>query len=115
MVKVYNQYKDQGFTIFSVSLDGLDSRMAARLGEDKVEAAMDRSKQAWIKAIEQDNLTWPYHVSDLKKWQSAAAATYGVRSIPRAFMIDREGRIASTKVRGAEQIEAALQDLLTQS
>ncbi len=92
VVKVYEKYKSQGFTVFSVSLDG--------------------SKQRWESAIEQDKLTWPYHVSDLKKWQSAPAALYGVRSIPRAFLIDREGKVASTEVRGAEQIEAALKKLL---
>lgn len=112
VVKVYNQYKDQGFTIFSVSLDGIDDRTAARLGADRVEEARERTRQAWIKAIEQDNLTWPYHVSDLKKWQSSAAGLYGVRSIPRAFMIDREGRIANTSVRGAAAIESALVELL---
>ena len=112
VVKVYNKYKDQGFTIFSVSLDGIDDRTAARLGADRVDEARERSRQAWVRAIEQDNLSWPYHVSDLKKWQSSAAGLYGVRSIPRAFMIDREGRIANTSVRGAESIEKALLKLL---
>jgi len=112
VVKVYNKYKDQGFTIFSVSLDGIDNRTAARLGADRVDEARERSRKAWEKAIAQDKLTWPYHVSDLKKWQSSAAGTYGVRSIPRAFMIDREGRIANTGVRGAEDIENALIELL---
>lgn len=112
VVKVYNKYKDQGFTIFSVSLDGVDARMAARLSPEQVEEARERTRESWKKAIAQDNLTWPYHVSDLKKWQSSAAGTYGVRSIPRAFMIDREGRIANTKVRGAEAIESALKELL---
>jgi len=35
VVNVYNKYKDQGFTVFSVSLDGLDSRTKARYqGQD---------------------------------------------------------------------------------
>ncbi len=88
VVAVYNKYKDQGFTVFSVSLD--------------------RTKDSWVRAIEQDNLSWPTHVSDLQYWNSAAAKLYGVRGIPATFLIDREGKIAATGLRGATQIEAAL-------
>jgi len=113
VVEVYKEYKDRGFTIFSVSLDGADSRTRARLGsDDRIDSYLERSKQNWVQAIQQDNLMWDYHVSDLKKWESSAAAKYGVRSIPQTFLIDREGKIAETGLRGAEQIESALQGLL---
>ncbi|MCB0653293.1 MAG: TlpA family protein disulfide reductase [Saprospiraceae bacterium] len=92
VVKVYEKYKNKGFTVFSVSLDG--------------------SKERWADAIQQDKLSWPYHVSDLRKWQSGPAATYGVRSIPRAFLIDRDGNVAATSVRGAEELEEELIKLL---
>lgn len=108
VVKVYNKYKSQGFTIFSVSLDGIDNTSAARLDEAQKAKMLESQKGRWINAINQDNLTWPYHVSDLKKWDCAPARAYGVRSIPRAFMINREGIIVSTKVRGAAMIEAEL-------
>ncbi len=108
VVKVYNKYKDKGFTIFSVSLDGIDNTTAARLDETQKAKMLESQKGRWINAINQDNLTWPYHVSDLKKWDCAPAKAYGVRSIPRAFMIDRDGIIVSTKVRGAAMIEAEL-------
>ena len=108
VVKVYNKYKDQGFTIFSVSLDGVDNRTKQRLDSEQQQKMMTSQKQRWVSAIAQDNLTWPYHVSDLKKWDCAPAREYGVRSIPRAFMINREGVIVSTSVRGAQQIEAEL-------
>lgn len=108
VVKVYNKYKDQGFTIFSVSLDGVDDRTASRLDAGQLAQMKESQKQRWISAIQQDNLTWPYHVSDLKKWNCAPAQAYGVTSIPRAFMIDRDGIIVSTKVRGAQQIEQEL-------
>ena len=92
VVKVYDKYKDQGFTVFSVSLDGSTDR--------------------WKKAITQDKLSWPYHVSDLKKWGSAPAKQYGVSSIPKTFMIDRDGKIASIGLRGAHAIEAELKKIL---
>ena len=92
VVKIYDKYKDKGFTVFSVSLDGSTDR--------------------WKKAIEQDQLAWPYHVSDLKKWKSTPAREYGVSSIPKTFMIDKEGKIAAIGLRGASSIENELKKLL---
>ncbi len=113
VVKVYKKYKDKGFTVFSVSLDGVDSRTKSRLKtQEQVDQMIAQGKQRWINAIKKDGLEWPYHVSDLKKWDNAAARQYGVRSIPRAFLIDREGKIVSTSVRGAEQLEAELLKVL---
>lgn len=80
VVKVYEKYKDKGFEILSVSLD--------------------RDKNRWLQAIEQDNMDW-LHVSDLKFWQSVAAKTYGVSSIPYTVLVDREGKIIASRLRGA--------------
>lgn len=112
VVEVYNRYKEQGFTVYSVSLDGLDSRSAARYKPEDMDRAMEGQKQRWVSAIEQDGLIWDYHVSDLKKWESAAGRSYGVSSIPRTFLIDREGKIAAVNLRGAAAIEAALKQAL---
>lgn len=112
VVAVYNKYKNKGFTVFSVSLDGMDSRSATMMQPDQAKQMAEASKQRWIEAIQQDGLTWEYHVSDLKKWEAAPAAVYGVSGIPRAFMIDREGNITSTNVRGAAAIEAEILKLL---
>lgn len=112
VVKVYNKYKDKGFTVFSVSLDGVDDRRKARYTPDQLEKQLAAQKKRWVDAIEKDNLSWQYHVSDLKHWSSLPAKTYGVSGIPRAFMIDREGKIAHTGLRGAAAIEQALQGLL---
>ncbi|MBI1225457.1 MAG: redoxin domain-containing protein [Bacteroidetes bacterium] len=113
VLKAYNTYKDQGFTVFSVSLDGIDSRMEQMIGNDpaKLKEAKENEIKKWKGAIEQDGLIWPTHVSDLKKWECAPARAYGVSSIPRAFLIDKEGRIAATGMRG-EQLEETLKKLL---
>lgn len=113
VVEVYNRYKDQGFTVYSVSLDGLDSRGRARFqDESTLQQALKGQEQRWVNAIQQDGLSWEYHVSDLRKWESVAGRSYGVRSIPRTFLIDREGKIAAVNLRGAGQIEQALKALL---
>ncbi len=109
VVSVYNKYKDKGFTIFSVSLDGVDDGIRQRVSSpQEIQNMVQSTKQNWIAAIQTDKLTWEHHVSDLKRWDSAAAALYGVRSIPRAFMVDREGKIVNTNIRGAEMLEQEL-------
>jgi thiol-disulfide isomerase/thioredoxin len=91
VVKMYEKYKNKGFTVYSVSLD--------------------ESKDAWIKAINADNLSWPNHVSDLKGWQSEAAAAYSVSAIPATFLLDKEGNIVAQNLRGPE-LEQKLQEIL---
>jgi thiol-disulfide isomerase/thioredoxin len=93
VVRAYQKYKDKGFTVFSVSLD--DNR--------------DR----WIAAIQQDQLIWENHVSDLKGWNSSAAKLYGVKSIPSTFLLDKNGKIVATNLRGME-LEIKLEQLLAQ-
>jgi thiol-disulfide isomerase/thioredoxin len=95
VVKAYEKYKDQGFTVFNVYLDGLDERTKRRFPEDQWDKQLEISKKRWLDAIKKDQLIWDNHVSDLKKWDSAAAALYGVRSIPTTFLIDRDGIIVA--------------------
>ena len=88
VVNAYNKYKKakfksaDGFEVFSVSLDSDVAR--------------------WASAIAQDQLVWKWHVSDLKRWQSEAAAMYGVNSIPMSFLIDENGVIVGKNLRGFE-------------
>lgn len=112
VVKVYDQYKDEGFTIYSVSLDGLDSRRTQNMDAEQVKRGTENSKNRWVQAIEQDKLSWPYHVSELKKWDSTAGRNYGVTGIPKTFLIDREGKIAAVGLRGAASIERALKEVI---
>ena len=112
VVSTYERYKDKGFTVFSVSLDGLDDRTLARFtSQEQVDQQMEAQKNRWISAIAQDRLSWPYHVSDLKKWNSLPAQTYGVRGIPKTYLIDRDGTIAAVNPRGPA-LEPALTGLL---
>jgi len=81
VVAVYNDYHDKGFNVLGVSLD--------------------RDKDDWLKAIEDDQLTWT-QVSDLNFWENEAAQLYAVNSIPTNFLLDSEGVIIATNVRGEE-------------
>jgi peroxiredoxin len=87
VVRAYEKFKDDGFEVFSVSLDSDVNR--------------------WKQAIEQDQLVWPNHVSDLAGWRNDAAREYGVSSIPHTMLIDRDGSILATHLRGSG-VESAL-------
>lgn len=82
VVALYNKYKDKGFTVLSVSLDN--------------------NKDAWLAAIQKDKLSWPYHVSDLRGWQNEAAKQYMVTGIPFTVLVDQQGNIINTKLRGPD-------------
>ena len=111
VVETYKKYKSKGFTVYSVSLDGINPRIMKRLKTDEAIAEqMDKAKQKWIRAIEKDGLLWAEHVSDLKYWNSVAAKTYGVRSIPQTFLINRDGTIAAINPRN--NLEEALLKIL---
>jgi thiol-disulfide isomerase/thioredoxin len=98
VVAAYKKYKDEkfkkvgckGFTIFSVSLD--------------------KDKTSWKNAIAKDSLSWPYHVSDLKYWNNAAAVEYGVNFIPFNYLIDKNGIVLAKNLRGTD-LETKLEEL----
>lgn len=92
VVKLYNEYHDKGFNIIGVSLD--------------------KSKSKWKKAIKDDGLSW-YHISNLKGWQEPIAGKYNVRSIPRTFLVDENGKIIAKNLRGKalrDKVEELLGD-----
>jgi peroxiredoxin len=90
VVAAYKKFNNKGFTVFGVSLD--------------------KDKEKWFQAIAKDGLTWK-HVSDLQGWDNAAAKQYGVMSIPANFLIDKEGKIVASGLRG-EALTAKLEELV---
>lgn len=62
----------------------------------------DENAGAWKRAIHDDLLRGPIHVSDLNGWNSPAMADYGVRSIPHNVLVDPDGKILAVKLRGGE-------------
>lgn len=113
VVRTYKKYKKQGFTVYSVSLDGIDDRrLASMQGKpDQLKQALDGQRMRWTSAIKQDQLEWEYHVSELKGWSTQAAIKYGVNSIPRTFLLDRDGKIRYMNLRGP-QLEEKVKELL---
>lgn len=86
IVALYRKYRDKGFSVFGVSLD--------------------KKKENWLKAIEDDQLEWA-QASDLAFWDTEAAALYGVRFIPSNLLIDPSGVIVARNIKG-DELEATL-------
>lgn len=88
VVAAYNRFKDKGLEIIGVSFDS--------------------KKLQWSAAVEKLGMTWP-QMSDLKGWESSAAAVYGIRSIPSNILIDPQGKIVAMDLR-----ENRLQEVLAE-
>ena len=90
VVKAYNDYHSKGFEVIGVSFDN--------------------DKDAWQQAIAQLSMPWP-QMSDLKGWESAAAAAYSIRAIPSNVLLDEKGTIVAKDLRG-DDLSAKLAELL---
>jgi thiol-disulfide isomerase/thioredoxin len=91
LVKLYNKYNNKGLKVFSVSLD--------------------KTKESWVKAIEDDGLSWALHVSNLEYWQDPIAKLYNITAIPSSFIVNSEGRILAKNLRGID-LENKIKELL---
>lgn len=90
VVAAYKKFRDKNFTILGVSLD--------------------QDRQKWLNAVQQDNLTWT-QVSDLKGWQNEVAQKFKIQSIPQNILIDPNGKIVGSNLRGV-MLEYRLSKLL---
>ena len=90
VVAAYNNFKDKNFTILGVSLDN--------------------DKTAWLNAIKTDKLTWK-HISDLQQWRSSVVADYGIEGIPYNVLLNPNGEIIASNLRGP-QLQSKLAELL---
>jgi peroxiredoxin len=79
LVKLYDEFKNQGFEIVAVSLD--------------------QNRKAWLQAIKQDGLTYT-QLLDARGADSEVANTYGISEIPTSFLIDKQGRLQERNLHG---------------
>jgi thiol-disulfide isomerase/thioredoxin len=93
LVKAYDLYHNKGFEIYQVSLD--------------------KTRDAWVKGIQEDKLGRWIHVSDIMYWNSIVVPLYRIESIPANYLLDRQGRIIASNLRG-EQLEIRLAEIFNQ-
>ena len=85
LVRLYKSYNKDGFDIIGVSLD--------------------RTKEQWEQAVEDDNLLWT-QVSNLNFWNDPIARRYSIRAIPQSFLINKEGVVIGKNLRGNDLEES---------
>lgn len=90
LVKLYEEFKDQGFEIVAVSLD--------------------QNRKAWLQAIKQDGLTYT-QLLDPRGSSSEIANTYGIYQIPTSYLIDKQGRLQDKDLHG-NALKNKVKDLL---
>src|SRR5215213_9705262 len=79
VLKAYEKYHGQGFEIIGISLDQDKEKLTSFMKEKK--------------------MTWPQYF-DGKGWQNKLAGKYGVDSIPMTYLVDKEGKIIASELRG---------------
>ncbi len=89
LVETYRKFHPKGFEIYQVSLD--------------------KDRENWVSAIRNDHLDW-IHVSDLKYWNSMVVPLYNISSIPSNYLLDRDGKIIDSNLRG-EQLSQKLNEI----
>lgn len=79
IVSVYKKYHDKGLNVVGVSLD--------------------KTADAWKKAIADDGLDWN-HISNIAYFDDEIAKLYNIDAIPAAFLLDENGVIVAKNLRG---------------
>jgi peroxiredoxin len=89
LVKIYNEYKDENFSIGNgFSIYGI---------------SLDKDKKLWANTIDKNKLSW-INVSDVKSWKSETVKIYNIRAIPACFLIDGNGIIIAKNLRGKQMV-----------
>jgi peroxiredoxin len=86
----YEKFHDKGFEIVGISLDS--------------------ERETLDRFLEKEAMTWP-QTTDGRGWDSRLVRQYGIMSIPATYLLNREGRIVATDLRG-EDLENELSKLL---
>ena len=83
MVKLYREFHDKAY-------NGADNFEILSIG---IETNEDR----WLRAIEKDNLYWPWHYSSFQNFDEPLAKELSIRQIPTKLLVDESGYVISVK------------------
>lgn len=95
LVELYNRFNEKPFKDAS--------------GFEIVSIGLERSKVNWEKAIQSDQLSWPYHIMEAGSFESPVVQAYGVRQIPTKFLINPDGVLMAVDP-SFEEIAKLLED-----
>ena len=90
LVAIYDNYHGQGLGIIGISLDS--------------------NADDWQQAVQQQHMTWP-QFSELKGWESTVVSTFDVNAIPHTIVVNSQGEILATGLRGEELANVVAKEL----
>jgi thiol-disulfide isomerase/thioredoxin len=87
---LYTKYKDQGFDVVSISIDD--------------------SRQAWVKAMDEEQMPWQQLLSPDKQ---NTMKTFLFSGIPTLYLVDREGKIVGSYTGFTDHVQQRIEQLFT--
>ena len=82
LVSLNSKYKNDEFQIVGISLD--------------------RDKESWVNAINEDDLSNWVHISHVKFWNEPIAKLYNITRMPTTFILNSEKRIIAMDAKGPD-------------
>lgn len=98
IVAAYEKYHAKGFEVIGVTLENASLKPDDTPEQTAAKLAAAKKKMQDFAAARA--MPWPQHF-DGQYWKNEYAVKFGIQSIPAMFLIDQEGRLASTEARGA--------------
>jgi len=91
LLSAYEEFRDKGLEIVGIS--------------------MDKDRQKLESYLETHKIPWPNYY-DGKSWDNEISSRFGIRSIPAIMLLDREGVVRKTRIRGSD-IREAVEELIS--
>lgn len=92
VMAAYDRFQDDGFEIIGISLD--------------------QERETLENFLKQQKMSWPQYF-DSNGWGNELAIRYGIQSIPATYLLNKEGKIIASDLRGPA-LGAAVADALAQ-
>ncbi|MEM9351574.1 MAG: TlpA disulfide reductase family protein [Planctomycetota bacterium] len=94
VLRMYQAYREKGFDVVGINLDAT---------EEQANSYIVQMELPWPNLFNQDEAA--------REWEHPMVVYYGVTGIPRAILVDREGKVVSMNARGPE-LERLLREQL---
>ena len=97
--EVYAKYKDKGLEIVGIADEKSDN--------------LEDAKNAWLKAIQQDGISWIQVLNNYNKSTTDLAMAYGISGFPTKILLDKNGKVLFKLVGdGGEELDQKLKGVL---
>ncbi|MBE7537469.1 MAG: redoxin domain-containing protein [Opitutaceae bacterium] len=108
IVATYQKFHERGFEVVGISLE--QAGVTPETGADAAQMKLAAARRKLLDFTAKHGMPWPQYF-DGSGWKNPYTAKYGIRGIPRMFLLDREGKVVTMDARGPK-LETELKRLL---